>query len=162
MVGFTGSRSLPRQWWPLVAGIVASHQHQPLIVGCASGADQAVRLAAPAAQIIEAASFSGSPAARLVQRSVLVARTVAASPDPLMVGFVVGLCPSGILPARSWRSGRSASGTWSTLALAAGLGAVALVYWCSSSPVQLPAWGQWSAASGGWQLHPSAKQLDLF
>ncbi|MCP4283907.1 MAG: hypothetical protein GY792_05585 [Gammaproteobacteria bacterium] len=162
MVGFTGSRSLPRQWWPLVAGIVASHQHQPLIVGCASGADQAVRLAAPAAQVIEAASFSGTPVARLVKRSVAVVHAVTASPDPLMVGFAVGPCPAGIAPARSWRSGRPASGTWSTLALAAGLGVPVVVFWCRSARATLPAWGQWSAASGGWQLHPSAKQLDLF
>jgi len=124
-----------------------------------------VRQAAPHAQVFQASSFSGPPSARLVKRSVALVHAVAASPAPLLVGFLTVSCPAGIAPARSWRSGRPASGTWSTLALGAGLGVPVVVYWCSGQPVQLPAaWGQWSPASsgGGWQLQPPAQQLGLW
>ena len=81
-----------------------------------------------------------------------------------LVGFVSGPCPAGVVPARSWRSGRPASGSWSELALGVGLGVPSVVvFWCASGPPALPAWpsGSWAPAgsgplwSGAWRWVPA-------
>ena len=71
-----------------------------------------------------------------------------------VVGFPAGPCPPACKPRRSFQGG--GSGTWGTLALAAGLGLPVVVFWGGSGPVQLPPWGHWQAVfvAGqlGWQL----------
>ncbi len=168
MVGFTGSRHLSRSFFPLVARVVSGHQGHPLAVGCAAGADLAVRIAAPGARVFRASAF-GSGRQSFARRSAALVQAVAASPSPLLVGFVSSPCPAGIVPSsspsRCFCGG--GSGSWATLALAAGLGVPVVVFWCGSGPLALPAgWGSWLAASasqaGGWRLSPRAVQPSLF
>jgi len=173
LVGFTGGRLLPPRFASLVgqvaASVVASGRRPA--VGCASGADLAVRQAAPGALVFKAANNS-APA--LVQRSQAMVKAVAASaatgPGALVFGFPAGPCPSGIAPATRWRSGRTPSGTWSTLAFATGLGLPVVVFWCGQSAPRLPRWrsGVWRVAvvagvsTQAWRWHPAAVQARLF
>jgi hypothetical protein len=130
-----------------------------------------VRQAAPGAVVFAVSSGQwGSGRGAFAARSAALVRAVAASgPGAGLVGFVAGPCPAGIEPARSWRAGSSASGSWSTVALAVGLGLPVVVFWCSSGPAQLPAWpgGAWAVAgppggvwAAGWRWVPG--QLGLF
>jgi hypothetical protein len=183
MVGFTGSRSLSSQFAPLVGSIVAAVSG-PVAVGCAPGADTLVRSAAGArAQVFRASAFAqpGAPfSAALVARSVALVRAVAASPSPLMVGFVSAPCPAGLFPSPQPSAcfcGRG-SGSWATLALAVGLGVPVRVFPCGFAAASLPAsWGVWSSVSGppvagrpaalaawagAWQLQPAVSQPSLF
>ncbi|WP_144439403.1 hypothetical protein [Geminocystis sp. NIES-3709] len=56
----------------------------------------------------------------------------------VLFSFPSGVCPSGVVPARSWRSGSFPSGSWSSLALAVGLDMPCLV-WLPSGVVA-PSW----------------------
>lgn len=171
MVGFTGSRHLAQSHFPLVARVVAGFAGQGCAVGCAAGLDKAVRLAAPAAslQVFRASRFGPGPAvSRLVKRSVAMVQAVAASPSPFMVGFVSVACPPGVAPSpvagQCFCGG--GSGSWATLALAAGLGVPLVVFWCGPGAPLLPGWGSWVAAAGplagGWQFAPGVGQSSLF
>lgn len=181
LVGFTGSRSLAGAWWPLVAAVVGEvlAGGQVVATGCAAGADALVREAAPGAVVFAVASGRwGRGRAAFAARSAALVRAVAASGEGAgLVGFVAGPCPAGIEPARSWRAGSPASGSWSSLALAVGLGLPVVVFWCPSSgsgqagsgPPALPAWpgGAWAVAgppggvwAAGWRWVPG--QLGLF
>ena len=170
MVGFCGSRSLSRSFWPLVSRVVAGFAGQPCAVGCAAGADLAVRSAAPCARVFSVAGGQfGSGRAAFARRSSALVHAVFRSRSPLFVGFVCGPCPSGVVPAPSARACfcGGGSGSWASLALAAGLGVPVVVFWCASGPPALPAgWGSWVAASGGlvggWRLVPGAVQSSLF
>lgn len=165
LVGFTGARSLGAPWSPLVASVVGSvlAGGRGVAVGCASGADLLVRSAAPGALVFSVASGRwGRGRGAFAGRSAALVRAVAASGPGAgagFVGFVSSACPAGVVPAGSWRSGVPASGSWSTLALAAGAGLPVVVFWCGPWPgpggsPPLPAWpgGAWSpaAASGCW------------
>jgi len=95
-----------------------------------------------------------------VGRSIRLVQAVAASgPGCGMAGFVTARCPGSIRPASKWTSGLPVSGSWSTLALAAGLGVPVVVFWCADWPQELPAWpgGSWARAgrdgvwAGGWK-----------
>lgn len=173
LVGFSGSRSLPPSASPQVAAVVAAvvAGGRGVAVGCARGADQAVRLAAPGAQVFFASSFAGPAAARLAQRSAAMVAAVAASgPGCGLVGFPAQPCPVGLGPSASASAcfSGSGSGTWATLALAAGLGLPVVVFPVGFAPSSLPAgWGQWVPAGGGawvggWRLVPVASQPSLF
>jgi hypothetical protein len=163
LVGFSGSRSLPSSFAPLVASAVAAAAPRRVAVGCCCGADQLVRSAAPAALVFRA--ISSQPWA-LVQRSVALVRAVAASrPGAAFVGFVVSHCPPAVVPSPlpgACFCG-SGSGSWASLALAAGLGLPVSVFWCACSPQALPvAWGAWSpcpAFPAAWALSPAAPRL---
>ena len=146
VVGFCGSRSLPGACAGQVAAVVAalSPAGVPVAVGCAAGADAMVRAACPSAVVFRASSF-GSGRGSFAARSVALVRAVAASPSPLLVGFASSACPAGVVPAASWRSGVSVSGSWSSLALAAGLGCAVRVVWCGPGAAVLPSW-----AGGAW------------
>ena len=171
-VGFCGSRSLSPAYAPLVSAVVrrVAATGAPVVVGCAAGADQLVRAACPAASVLAVSSGAfGSGRGAFVARSVALVRQVVAA-GGVLVGFVSAACPAGIVPATSWRSGASVSGSWSSLALAAGLGAGVVVFWCGPGEPLLPAWGDWSAAvdpfcvpaGHGWVCSPSAVQSSLF
>lgn len=167
MVGFTGSRSLSGSFFPLVAGVVAAVGGSGVAVGCANGLDSLVRGACPSARVFRAVSFGGGVPG-LVRRSAALAQFVAGAPSPQFVGFVAGACPAGLVPSSS--SSRCfagfGSGTWSTLALAAGLGVPVIVFWCGALPPVLPVgWGSWVVAPGplgslgGWSLVPAQSRL---
>jgi hypothetical protein len=141
----------------VVAGVVASGLG--VAVGCAAGADAFVRSACLSASVFYARSRS---AAHLARRSVALVRAVAASgPGAAMVGFPAGPCPVGVVPGPRWVSGFG-SGTWASLALAAGLGLPVVVF-CPAGA--LPAsWGSWSPVAsgpfaGGWLLCPAQPRL---
>jgi len=164
-VGFCGSRSLPGSFAPLVssvvAGVVASGA--PVVVGCASGSDQLVRAACPSASVLSVASgaFGSGPGAFAARSSALVRQVAGAG--GVLVGFVSSPCPVGVVPASSWRSGASVSGSWSSLALAAGLGAGVVVFWCGPGAPLLPCWGGgWVPTGRGWVWSPLGAQASLF
>ncbi len=169
MVGFCGSRSLPGVFAGQVAAVVAAVAPAgvPVAVGCAPGADSLVRSVCPSAVVFSAARFGSGPGA-FAARSAAMVRAVAASPSPVLVGFVSSACPAGIVPAAGWRSGAAVSGSWSSLALGAGLGVSVGVVWCGPGPVVLPTWagGAWgSRGVGGVSLFwwvPAALQPGLF
>jgi hypothetical protein len=153
VVGFTGSRALSATWSALVGRVVTAvlASERGIAVGCANGADLFVRQAAPGAEVFSVASGRwGAGRAAFAARSAAMVRAVAASgPGAGFVGFVSVACQAGIRPARSWRAGSPPSGSWSTLALAAGLGLPVVVFWCGPGQAQLPAWsgGSWSPAA---------------
>lgn len=168
-VGFCGSRALAPRARCLVAGVVGRvlARGASVSVGCAAGADAFVRAAAgPRARVFRAESRR--PAA-LVARSVCLVRSLAAAPGSCLVGFVSVPCPAGIAPAPRWHSGRPCSGSWSSLALAAGLGVPVFVFVVGlSSRSALPAWsgGSWRCVGpgpfcGSWSFVPSATQPAL-
>ena len=163
--GFCGSRSLSSSFAPAVAAVVSAVAAGGQVsVGCATGADALVRLACPGASVWSA-SFFGRDRGAFVSRSVALVRSLAAVPGSSFVGFVSSACPVGVLPAPVWRSGAAVSGSWSSLALAVGLGVRVGVVWCASSPVLLPAWagGLWVVGGAGvWWFVPASIQSFLF
>ena len=176
--GFCGSRSLSSRFAGLVSSVVAAVPG-PLAVGCAAGADRLVRAAGGSrVRVFRASSFavSGAPwSAAWVARSVAFVRALAGSPAPLLVAFVSGPCPAGLVPSSSpSRCFRGlGSGSWASLALAVGLGVPVAVFSLPASPGAvvwgLPlSWGSWSAAGalgrlGGLSLAPrGGVQLSLF
>ncbi len=147
--GFCGSRSLSGPAAALCRSVSASLSASGSVVsvGCASGADAAVRSAVPSAVVFSVASgLWGSGRAAYARRSAALVRSL--PPGSAFVGFPAAPCPSGVVPARSWRSGRPVSGSWSALALASGLGLSVFVFGVPAP--SLPAWpGSWSPVSAG-------------
>jgi hypothetical protein len=101
---------------------------------------------------------------RLAQRSAAMVAACAGGGG--LVAFPAAACPTGLLPAGRWQP--SGSGTWSSLALAAGIGLTVVVFPLGWPADQLPAWpGDWSPAgatgvwAAGWRFSP-AVQLALF
>jgi hypothetical protein len=165
LVGFGGSRSLGRAWSGLIGRVVVAvaRAGRGVAVCSGAGASAFVRRACPSA-VVFSPSFSGRGA--LPARASACVRACASSgPGSAWVAFVSGPCPAGVVPARSWRSGRPASGSWSEVALAVGLGLPVVVFWCAPAPVALPSWGgAWSPAgrgvwASGWRFVPPASSL---
>jgi hypothetical protein len=132
VVGFSGSRSVVPEFlaslFPLVSGEV--------FVGCAAGVDAVVRGAFPAARVFR---VSGSGRWAFVARSVSFVRSLSAA-GGVLFSFPSGACPAGVVPASRWVSGSSPSGSWSSLALALGLGVPCLV-WLPSAVVPPASFG---------------------
>lgn len=169
LVGFCGSRSLPSCWASQVGQVVQGVQAlgQRVAVGCARGADQLARQAAHHPLVFQASAFGSGRGAFAARSSAMVRVVSGSGPGSALAGFVLAPCPPGIAPARSWRSGRPPSGSWSALALAVGLG-VPVTVWCGSSlcgSAFLPAWGgSWRIVAlgpfaGGWRFVPAQWQL---
>jgi len=181
LVGFCGSRSLPASWAGLVSSVVASvlGSGRRVAVGCARGADQLVRSAAPGALVFSAsavAASAGLPAgsrASFARRSASLVSAVAASgPGAGFVGFVSSPCQASVRPSSSPGACfcGGGSGSWASLALAAGLGLPVVVFWCvpAGAPVPQvapPSWGgSWvRAGSGvwasGWRFVPAPRPV---
>ena len=156
IIGFCGSRSLPAGYQALVTRVArrASAQGNCVATGCANGADAFVRAAVPSAWVFAVSSGAyGQGRSSFARRSSDLIRAIStAGPGSAFVGFATIPCPPGISPARSWRSGKPASGTWSELALAIGLGIPTFVFWCRpASRPDLPTWerGEWIPISNG-------------
>lgn len=160
MVGFTGSRSLAAHYQSLVSQVVGSFAARsvPLVVGCAAGADQFVRLAAPQARVFYASGY-GTGRASFARRSMAMVQAVAASgPGGQLIGFVSAPCPAGLriqsaTPTRAFAG--FGSGSWATLSYAASLGLPISVYWCGPgpAPVMPVSWGQWLIPVGIGSAH---------
>jgi hypothetical protein len=98
------------------------------------------------------------PRAALAARAAACCRALAAAPAPLAVCWPGRPAPAGLRPSRSWVS--CGSGSWSELALCAGLGC-ALAVFLSAGAAPPAAWGSWSLVSSGplagaWLLAPVA------
>jgi hypothetical protein len=164
LVAFSGPRDLPPACAPVVAGTVARvlAAGSVVAVGCARGADEYVRRACPVAQVFSVASGRfGSGVAALVRRSVALVEALEANEDPALVAFVSSACPPGLVP--SPRPGRCfagfGSGTWATVALAAGKGIPVFVFWFGPGAPALPGWRAWRLVSdgplaGAWRWQP--------
>ena len=159
--GFSGSRASA----PAVAARVAATvpRGSAVFVGCAGGVDAAFRGFFPGASVFTAASF-GVGRGSFAARSVAVVRAVVAAGGflpPLWVSFPSGACPAGLVPSAS--SSRafcgSGSGSWASLAFAAGSGVPCLVFgWAPPA-----SWGFVSLGAGWWfSGWPSSSQLSLF
>jgi hypothetical protein len=97
----------------------------------------------------------GSFRSVLALRSAALVQSLACCPSSLLVGFPSGAAPAGLLPSSvvSVAFGGFGSGSWSSLALAVGLGVRSLV-WLPSGVVP-PSWG-FDSLGCGWWLHPGA------
>lgn len=167
---FTGSRTLTTAQFNIVGTIaqyLAQFWQHHILVGCAAGADLAVRQAVPSALVFRASNYPQMPRkVALVRRSIAMVHTLSTAPAPRqLLAFPAAPCPAGIVPANRWQSGFTPSGTWSTAALAAGLGVPVTVFFVP--PAQLPAWaGSWLpvtvAGYTGYQYQPAATQTALF
>jgi len=141
LVGFGGSRSLGSAWAGLVGRVVVAVARvgRGVAVCSGAGASAFVRRACRSA-VVFSPSFSGRGALP-AWASACVKACASAGPGSAWVAFVAGPCPAGIVPACSWRSGRPASGSWSEVALAVGLGLPVVVFWCAPGPAVLPSRG---------------------
>lgn len=157
IAGFTGPRDLAPRYRPLVVEVVRTTRESGRLIatGCAYGADQFVRTAAPGAIVYDVASGKwGHGRGRYAARSTALVRAVVryGGPRSCFVGFVSSPCPDGITPARSWRSGSPPSGSWSSLALAVGMGLPVSFFWCAPGPPVMPAWHTFAVRP--WFFHP--------
>ena len=151
LVGFSGARALPAEFVPFVGSVLSSvvRARWGVAVGCCSGVDAAVRSACASLSVSPRVFSASAPAfARLPRRCALAARSAAfvrclVAERGLLLSFPSRGCPAGVVPARSWRSGSSPSGSWSSLALAVGLGVRCVVF--PLGGFALPAWpgGSW-------------------
>ncbi len=159
-VGFSGSRSSVPSAVSLAAAAVAPPFGPPIFIGCAGGVDAAFRALLPGASVLRAASF-GSGRGAFAARSVAVVSAVvsAAGSRGLWVSFPSAACPAGLLPSAS--SSRcfcgSGSGSWASLAFAAGSGLPCLVFGFPPPA----AWG-FAPVGGGWFFRGAPVQLSLF
>jgi hypothetical protein len=162
--GFSGSRGAAPAVCSAVARAVSPGS--AVFVGCARGVDAAFRGFFPSASVFGASAF-GLGRGSFAARSCAVVRAVVAagvSAPALWVSFPSGACPVGLVPSGS--SSRafcgSGSGSWASLAFAAGSGLSCLVF--GFAP---PAgWGFSSLGCGWWFRGEcawvSSSQLSLF
>jgi hypothetical protein len=156
-VGFSGARSASPALASLVAAVCRCVPSvSSVFVGCANGVDSVARACLPDASVFSVASGSwGSGPAAFARRSAACVAAVGAG--GLWVSFPSGCCPAGLLPSRRWVSA-SGSGSWGSLAVAAGSGLACLVF----CPGGVPAGWAFSSLGGGWWLRPAdGVQLSL-
>lgn len=159
-VGFSGSRVLsPLSLAALGALGALVHPRAAVSVGCASGADAAARALFPCASVFSVASGRwGSGPGAFAARSAACVRSVAAA-GGVWCAFPASPCPVGVRPSASVSAcfAGCGSGTWSSLALAVGLGLPCVVF----APAGAPGWLQ--PVGGGWFVSlPAASQPSLF
>lgn len=165
VVGFSGSRSVPcvESVRAVRSALAAVGAGVPVSVGCAGGVDALVRSLCPGARVfsVSAVGFSGRGA--FAARSAACVQSVAV-PGGVWVSFPSGACPVGLLPSASASRCFSGfgSGSWASLAFAAGLGVACLVF-LPPGVVAPAGWG-FVAGGGGWFFRPAvvAAQLSLF
>ena len=159
-VGFSGSRSLSGVSVPVLRGACGLVGSGAAVgVGCSGGVDQFVRSFFGSRAVIFRVSSFGSGRAAFARRSVAVVQWVAAG-GGLWVSFPSSACPVGLVPSSCSRScfSGSGSGSWASLAFAAGSGVPCLVFLGS-----LPAPSWLVSVGGGWfQFRSASAQLSLF
>lgn len=148
-VGFSGSRSSVPPAALLASVFAAVPASASVLVGCARGLDSCARAAFPSAVVFSVSSF-GVGRGAFAARSVALVRSLAASPSPVFVSFPSGACPPSLVPSSSPSRCFSGlgSGSWASLALAAGLGVPCFV-WLPAGVVPPPLWG-FVSLGGGW------------
>lgn len=160
-IGFSGSRSVVP---PVMSSLLClvSRSPSPVLVGCATGVDAAVRASFPASRLQVFSVAPGSGRGAFAARSISFVQAVYAS-DGVLFSFPSSVCPVGLSPSR--RSDRcfcgSGSGTWASLAFAIPHGICCFVY-LGSLPAPV-GWGL-SSIGGGWfwAYVPAPSQLTLF
>lgn len=175
-IGFCGSRRLSGAWFRaagrLAAAVTAGLAPRRVSVGCAPGADSAVRRSVPCCRVFRVSAY-GSGRGAYARRSAACVQSVGSGPGSAYVGFVSVPCPERVRPSSSVHTCfcGGGSGTWATLALAVGSGVGSIiVFWCAPGSPSLPSWGgSWVPASGrfsgGWLFVPGSgggSQLSLF
>ncbi len=161
-IAFSGSRSLSG------AGLAALTSLFPLVpvgchvvVGCADGADLAVRRAFVGGHLClfsVASGRFGAGRGAFARRSVAIVESI---PQCGLLVVVPGSIspPPGVVPSRSFRGG--GSGSWGSAALALGTGRRVLL-WLSSGAAP-PVWAgvSWIAVDDWWLGASSSSQLSF-
>lgn len=155
VVGFSGSRASASAVAAAEALFPLVPESAKVLVGCAPGVDLATRLYFRNAEVFEVKEFGG-----LNFRAALAARSAAMvkklhSLGGLLIAFPSGVCPSAVRP--SPRFFGSGSGTWGSIAFAAGIGCPVLVV--LPQGISVPPWlssGGIEAAPSVWFLCPDA------
>lgn len=163
-IAFTGSRSLHPDRTALISDIAtkARKAGTTVLVGCASGADEAVRRAAPQAHIVSVKEFLYIPThkGRLAARSAALVQALVKQKDrAALIAFPGSPCPPGLKISRYPFKGHG-SGTWATVALALSYHIPCFVFppfvrdeatWEPMTPLRsLPAWwGDWQHIGWG-------------
>jgi hypothetical protein len=160
-ISFSGSRHLSG------AGLAALSSLFPLVpagchvvVGCATGADAAVRSAFTSSTVFAVGSGQfGTGRSAFARRSTAIIEAVPVGGLLVVVPGSVSP-PPGIVPSRSFRGG--GSGSWGSAALALGTGRRVLL-WLPVGAVP-PVWAgvSWSAVGGWWLGVSGSGQLSLF
>ncbi len=165
IIAVTGSRELPESHAALVAFCL--RDAEMIVTGDADGADAYARNALKAGQRMQVYSVASYPhlnrPAALAQRSIEMVKNLEQyRASAALVGFPIRPCPAEIKrPLRSWQA--CGSGTWSTLAMAAGRGVRIVVY--RFGDMFLPVWPSctWVKSNefaGAFELE--VKQTSLF
>ncbi|AFY93108.1 hypothetical protein [Chamaesiphon minutus] len=165
-IGFSGSRSLSGAGLAVLASLfplVPAGCH--VVVGCAAGADLAVRSAFGSGNGDGRLCLFAVASGRWGTGRAAFARRSAAIVEAIPLGGLLVVIPGsvspppGVTPSRSFRGG--GSGSWGSAALALGSGRRVLLW----LPVGYapPAWAgvAWSAVDGWW-LGVSSSQLSIF
>jgi len=111
-----------------------------VFTGCAPGVDQLARSLFPAAAVLEASRF-GQSRGSFAARSIACVQAVRAA-GGVWLSFPGSYCPPGLAPTSKASQAFSGfgSGTWASLALAAGLGLPCLVF-CPTGLSFPSSWG---------------------
>jgi hypothetical protein len=162
-VGFSGSRSLSGTG---LAALTALFPSVPagcrVAVGCAAGADLAVRSAFGDDGRLRVFAVDsgrwGSGRAAFARRSAAIVAAVPAC--GLLVVVPSGTCPAEVVPSRSFRG--CGSGSWGSAAFALGTGRRVLL-WLPVGAVP-PVWAgvSWFAVGGWWLGVSGSGQLSIF
>lgn len=162
LIGFSGSRVLcHRETISAVNQVIELiPSHAKVHVGDAAGIDALVRNLIPEATIFQAIPRYYGDKSAFAGRSIKCVRSVL-EPGGLWVAFPNKPCPNGLKPStvttECFRG--TGSGTWASLAYAAGLGISCLVFLPAIAP---PDW-QFQDIGGGWYYLPAVwEQLTLF
>ena len=139
-VAFSGARGCLIATMAVKDVVQYLHPQSRVIVGCAGGVDGIVRVLVPKAEVFYFGTYYKdgiSAAAAMAIRSTEVVKEL--NGGLLIAAPAAGqVCPASVVPAKSWKSGKS--GTWSSIALALGLGSPVLLFLTSSD--QIPPWMQ--------------------
>lgn len=148
-VGFSGSRSAALVPSVALSVFQAVPPSSRVFVGCARGLDSAARSVFPHAVVYRASSF-GVGRGSFAARSVALVRGLASCSAPVFVSFPSGACPSALVPSSSPSRcfAGLGSGSWASLAFAAGLGVPCFVF-LPAGVAPPPLWG-FVSLGGGW------------
>ncbi len=151
--GFGGSRSASPSCLAEARRILSALPPSAQIVTTCGRGVPSLAAARPGAVVFRASDLPSLGRAAFAARASAAVRHLARQPRPLFVCFPARPAPAPIRPGlRSWQS--CGSGSWSEVALAAGLGVPVLVF--LPAGIQPPAsLGAWQLVRPGWFLLPS-------
>lgn len=165
VVGFSGSRSKPciESAAAVKSAIASVPPSVPIHVGCAKGVDELVRTLCPNAKVFSVQSLSFTGRGALARRSQLCVESVAV-PGGVWCSFPSKSCPAGLVPSASASRCFSGfgSGSWASLAFAAGRGVACLLF--LPPGVELPTGWGFVTGNSSWFFRPALRcaQLSLF